>query len=174
MTLDDIIIKAGRILKGKSPSDSLPVASKSFNDLVGFLKTKFAILDTEIASSGSNYTEYHAMLSQTGINPPVAVNSQGTTASAFVDTIDGEWIYLGEGIYDYTKVGAFININKVSIEFGAAGYQWSDVVVTGFVVNDDTLRFFVGVRSTYASGGTVTLTDGKLDRQPVTIKVYNE
>ena len=98
--LNDLRIRACKILKGNSPSSDLPVKSKNFNALIDYLES----------SPSLDYKVYTAILLQSGTGAP--------TATVIKNTLGGDlvWAYAGVGEYTATLSQAFPSVNKVHFQ----------------------------------------------------------
>ncbi len=138
------------------------------NEIVNYLNTYSSNIEA------TNYTEYRALISQTGTNAPVEDDLDGSGAgAAFVDTLGGAWSYNDVGSFYYTKTGAFADVTKVEIIFGENRAQQSPKVsVKAVVVNDNTIEVGSGEFAGFTNPSVITPGNGKLYLQPIIIRVY--
>lgn len=122
--------------------------------------------------SNINYLIYSAFVSQSGSNPPLEVDINGTiTNISLENTINGAWSYEAKGTYRYTKVGAFINKEKVDILISVNANQYTGIFIKPTVFND-YIQFKVG-NATSFTNNALALNDDKLNIQRIEIRVYN-
>lgn len=122
-----------------------------------------------------NYKVYDAMLKQSGTNAPVEVNIDGTvTNTPFKDDINGVWTYSDVGLYNYVKLGAFPDANKVQYFLSNNDInQGSDLGIVLYRLDENTLQLRVGVISGYTSPAAIAEANSRLFAQPIKIIVYN-
>ncbi len=119
-------------------------------------------------------SQYNALLSQDGVLAPYQDDLNGNTGNTpFTDTIGGVWSYNQAGSYDYTKVGAFSNLDRINVTLGENRYNQGIATVVGATrLNDDTIRLFVGLKADF--GAVPVGTDALLYIQPISIQIYGE
>ena len=91
MTLEDIKVKVGKLLSGRTPGNSLPVTSKNFNDLIDFINNAGITTQKKI---------YKALITQSGTDAPTVTILENTIGNIV-------WSYDSTGTYFGTLINAF-------------------------------------------------------------------
>ena len=144
MTLEDIKVKARKILFGKNPNDSLPVVSKNFNDLVDYISELEETVNTLTGGTTAivAVNDLDPVISQ--INPPPAAPTSGDRY-LISTTPTGSWVG---------------NANNIA-EWDGAAWQYTTAVLDDvvYITNTLTTKRFNGT-SWVAYSGTAALVGG--------------
>jgi hypothetical protein len=148
------------------------------NNIFYTVDEDLAAITALIPSAGSpaaSFTEYRAMLTQSGTNAPVADDIDGgATDVPFIDTIGGVWSYFNDGRYRYTKAGAFADVTKVEYILGINNYnQGADIAAAIYKIDANTIELQVARLDAFLSPSLANLENGVLYNQPIVIRVYN-
>lgn len=137
------------------------------NEIIDYLNT----YESNIEGS---YTEYRALITQSGTSAPVEDDLNGSgTGTAFIDTLGGVWSYNDVGSYYYTKTGAFADAVKIEVVFGSNEVNQSPkVACRTLIVSDDVLEIQVGELGSFANPAAFIQANSKLYLQPISIRVY--
>lgn len=113
-----------------------------------------------------------AIISQTGQNAPVYVDINNSASVPFVDTIGGVWSYANQGMFNYTKVGAFANASKVNVKvYDNRFNQGQSVLVGALIISNDVIQFQSVVQAVY--NGATPKTNGVIYAQPIKIEIWS-
>jgi len=171
--LDSVYLPlTGGTITGNVNTDTLKIQT---------LGTGTSVTNLGIDSSGNvvsgitNNTEtlrYKALLTQSGTDAPREVDTNNNNILPFVDTINGVLSYSTVGVFHYTKVGAFVNSDKVNIEVGYQGQMSPNAAVYASVLNDDTIVIHSALVSGYNQFAFLTPTNQLMFILPITIEIY--
>ena len=144
-------------MENKKISQLVSAGTLNGSELVEVVKNgaNYKTTALEVANLSKTYTVYTAKVSQSGINPPVAVVLENTTDETFTFT------YSSQGTYILTKSGANFDTAKTYFSHSNSNSYWlSSVIVNGdnyiamqttpfddiaYVV-DDLLNGFIEIR----------------------------
>jgi len=166
----DVAFYGGRTMKApRNAGAGFTKQENPFNLTEHIEETAQPLINAAVAP---DYTEYRAFLSQSGTDAPFEDNMDGTgNGSPFIDTIGGVWTRTGVGTYNYTKVGAFTDVNKIEFICSKNSQEANEVNSYFTKLDDDTLE--LSVYTVAYTGGISTPVDSRLYLQHVVIRVYS-